>query len=91
MSQPHWKGRQFTGVAKVLSIMRGTPWAWARLGKLLDIQDGEGRVGDGLAKDRLGVGPEGGVQLLLRALGIHEGELDAMRFMVTENRLKVPP
>ena len=48
-----------------------------RLGKLLDIQDGEGRVGDGLAKDRLGVGPEGGVQLLLRALGIHEGELDA--------------
>ena len=31
MSQPHSKGRQFTGVAKVLSTIRGTPWAWAAL------------------------------------------------------------
>ena len=29
MSAPHSKGRQFTGVAKVLSTMSGTPWAWA--------------------------------------------------------------
>ena len=33
MSQPHSKGRQFTGVAKVLSMIRGTPWAWAALAK----------------------------------------------------------
>ena len=48
-----------------------------RLGKLLDVQHSEGGVGDGLAKDGLGVGSEGGVQFLLRALGIHEGKLDA--------------
>ena len=47
------------------------------LGELLNVQHSEGGVGDGLAEDRLGVGPEGGVQLLLRALGVHEGELDA--------------
>ena len=47
------------------------------LGELLNVQDGEGGVGDGLAEDRLGVGPEGGVQLLLGALGVHEGKLDA--------------
>ena len=29
MSAPHSMGRQFTGVAKVLSMIRGTPWAWA--------------------------------------------------------------
>ena len=29
MSAPHSMGRQFTGVAKVLSTIRGTPWLWA--------------------------------------------------------------
>ena len=29
MSAPQSKGRQFTGVAKVLSTIRGTPWLWA--------------------------------------------------------------
>ena len=29
MSAPHSKGRQLTGVGKVLSTMSGTPWAWA--------------------------------------------------------------
>ena len=31
MSAPHSKGRQPTGVAKVLSTIRGTPWLWAAL------------------------------------------------------------
>ena len=48
-----------------------------RLGELLNIQDGEGGVCNGLAEHRLGVGPEGGVQLLLGAVRVHEGELDA--------------
>ena len=56
---------------------KGNSVGMGRLGKLFDVQHGEGGVGDGLSKDRLGVGTEGGVQFLLRALGIHEGELDA--------------
>ena len=43
------------------------------LGELLNVQHRQGRVGDGLAENQLGVGPEGGVQLLLGAVGIHEG------------------
>ena len=46
-------------------------------GKLLDVQHGEGGVGDGLPEHRPGLGPEGGLQLRLRAVGIHEGEVDA--------------
>ena len=55
----------------------GHPVGVGRLGELLNVQDGEGRVGDGLTEHRLGVGAEGGVQLLLGALRVHEGELDA--------------
>ena len=61
------------------------------LGELFKVQDDEGGVGDGLPKDCLGVGAEGGVELLLGTVGVHEGELDAIRFMVTAKRLKVPP
>ncbi len=45
-------------------------------GELLDVQHGEGRVGDGLAEDGLGVGAEGSVQLLLGAVRGDEGEVD---------------
>ena len=48
-----------------------------RLGKLLDIQHGEGGIGDGLSEDGPGLRPEGGIQLLLGAVGVHEGEVDA--------------
>ena len=48
-----------------------------RPGELLDVQHGESRVGDGLAEHGLGVGPEGGLQLGLRAVRVHKGELDA--------------
>ena len=37
------------------------------LGKLFNVQHGQGGVCDGLAEHHLGVGPEGGVQLLLGA------------------------
>ena len=46
-------------------------------GELLDVQHRQGRVGDGLAEDRLGVGAEGGVQLFLRAVGGDESGLNA--------------
>ena len=33
ISAPHSKGRQLMGVAKVLSTISGTPWAWAAAAK----------------------------------------------------------
>ena len=47
------------------------------LGKLFNVQHGQGGVCDGLAEHNLGVRPEGGVQLLLGAQRIHEGGGDA--------------
>ena len=47
------------------------------LGKLLDIQHGQGGVGNGLAEHHLGVRPEGSVQLLLGAQRVHKGGLNA--------------
>ena len=43
----------------------------------LDVQNGQGGVGDGLAEDRLGVGTEGGVHLFVGAVGGDEGEVDS--------------
>ena len=42
------------------------------LGKALNIEHGKRGVGDGLAKDELGVGLEGGLQLLIGAVGCDE-------------------
>ena len=39
------------------------------LGKTLNVEHGEGGIGDGLAKDELGVRLEGGLQLLIGAVG----------------------
>ena len=50
MSQPNSKGRQRTGVGKVLSMTRGTLWAWAMLRQSLDVADDQRRVGHRLAK-----------------------------------------
>ena len=47
-------------------VMRG-------LGKALDIEYGKGGVGDGLAKDELGVGLKGSLKLLIGAVGSNEG------------------
>ena len=46
-------------------VMRG-------LGKALNIEHGEGGIGDGLAKDELGVGLEGCLELLIGAVGGNE-------------------
>ena len=46
-------------------------------GELLDVQHREGGVGDGLTEDGLGIGAEGRIQLLLRAVRGDEGELHA--------------
>src|SRR5699024_6770081 len=48
-----------------------------RLGKLFNVQHGEGGVGDGLAEHGLGVGAESGVQLFLGGGGGDEGDVDA--------------
>ena len=41
----------------------------------LDVEHRQGRIRDGLAEDALGVGAEGGRQLLIGAVRIHEGAL----------------
>ena len=46
-------------------------------GKSFNVQHRQGRVGDGLAEDRLGVGAEGSIQFILSAFGVDEGDLDA--------------
>ena len=47
------------------------------LGKTLDVQHCQGRIGDGLAEHSPGVGTEGGFQLLIRAVGVDKGGVDA--------------
>ena len=47
------------------------------LGKLLDVQHGQGRICDGLAEHYLGIGPECGVQLFLGAQRVHKGGFNA--------------
>ena len=46
-------------------------------GESLDVEHGEGGVGDGLAEDGLRVGLEGGIELLIGAIGRDEGALQA--------------
>ena len=48
-----------------------------RFGEGLDVQDCESRVGDRLAKDELGIGADGGGDLLLAGARAHKGGLDA--------------
>jgi hypothetical protein len=47
------------------------------LGKLLNVQHGQGRVCDGLAEHHLGVGLECGVQFFLGAQRVHKGGIDS--------------
>ena len=47
------------------------------LGKLFNVQHGQGGVCDGLTEHHLGVGLEGSVQLLLGAQGVYKGGSDA--------------
>ena len=45
-------------------------------GEALDIQHDQGGVGDALTEHHLGVGAEGGLQLLIGTVGIHKGALN---------------
>ena len=44
-------------------------------GKFFNVLHGKSRVGNGFAKNRLGVGPESGIQLFFRAVRVQEGGL----------------
>ena len=77
ISAPHSKGRQLTGVAKVLSTISGTPWLWAARAKSSISSTSEGRIGDGLPENRLGIGPECGSEILRRQSGETKGEIHA--------------
>ena len=48
-----------------------------RFGKFLDIENGEGGVGDRFAENGFGLGTEGRVEFFLGAVGRNEGEVDA--------------
>ena len=87
MSAPHSKGRQLMGVAKVLSTISGTPWAWAALAK----RSMSNTVSAGLAM----VSPNTALVLGRKAASssssVQSGEMKVkstpMRFMVTAKRL----
>ena len=91
ISAPHSMGRQLTGVAKVLSTIRGTPWRWAAAAKR-SISSTQ-REGFEI------VSPKTSFVFSRKAASssssVQSGETKVvsmpMRFMVTEKRLKVPP
>ena len=57
-------------------------------GKFFNIQHRQRRIGDGLAENGLGIGPEGCVQLLrVCSPGSTKVKSTPMRFMVTAKRL----
>ena len=53
------------------------PVSMSRIGKPLNIQNIQGRIGNGLPEHRLGVGLEGRLQLLVGAIGGNKGKIDA--------------
>ena len=46
-------------------------------GPALDVEDLHARVGEGFSEHQLGVGPDGGLNLLIAGIGLDEGNLDA--------------
>ena len=69
------EGTAVDGGGKGVVHDQGDAMGMGGLGELFDVQHGQGRVGDGLAEDGLGVGTESGVQFFLGAVGIDEGGL----------------
>jgi hypothetical protein len=60
-------------------------------GDCLDVEDFGLRVGDRLAEERLGVGPDRGTPRVERAGVVDEADLDAELGKVYFSRLTVPP
>ena len=91
MSAPHSMGRQLTGVAKVLSTMSGTPCecaAAANFSISSTVSAGFAIVSPNTA---LVLGRNAASSSSAVASGDTKVKSIPMRFMVTENRLKVPP
>ena len=91
MSAPHSKGRQLTGVGKVLSTMSGTPWAWAACANF----SMSSTVRAGLAMVSPNTTLVLGRNAAFSSSSVHRGSTKVASmpifFMVTEMRLKVPP
>ena len=58
------------------------------LGKDLDIQHRQSRVGDGFAEDQLGVGANGGANFLVSSIRADEGSIDAHALHGDGNQIK---
>ena len=91
MSAPHWKGRQPTGVGKVLSTIRGTPWSWAALANFSmssTVRAGFAMVSPKTARVL-------GRKAASNSSAVQSGETKVASMpilrMVTSMRLKVPP
>ena len=91
MSAPHWKGRQLTGVAKVLSTMRGTPWAWAALANFSKSRTMRAGLAMVSPKTALVLGRKAALSSSSVQSGSTKVNSMPIRFMVTAKRLKVPP
>ena len=91
MSAPHSKGRQLTGVGKVLSTISGTPWAWAALANFSI----SSTVRAGLAMVSPNTTLVLGRKAAFSSSSVHRGSTKVavmpILAMVTEMRLKVPP
>ena len=91
MSAPYSKGRKFTGVGKVLSTMRGTPWAWAALANFSTSRTMRAGLAMVSPKTALVLGRKAAFSSSSEQLGSTKVKSMPMRFMVTAKRLKVPP
>ena len=91
MSAPHSKGRQLTGVGKVLSTISGTPWAWAALANFSI----SSTVRAGFAMVSPNTTLVLGRKAAFSSSSVHRGSTKVavmpILAMVTEMRLKVPP
>ena len=91
MSAPHSKGRQLTGVGKVLSTISGTPWAWAALANF----SMSSTVRAGFAMVSPNTTLVLGRKAAFSSSSVHRGSTKVavipILAMVTEMRLKVPP
>ena len=69
------KGTAVNGGCKGIVHNQGNTMGMGCSGKFLNVQNSKGRIGNGLAKYRLGIGAEGSVQLFLCAVRVNESGL----------------
>ena len=91
ISTPYSNGRQFTGVGKVLSTIIGTPWlcaAFTNLSKSRTLNEGFEMLS---ANTALVLGRNAALSSSSEASGLTNVNSMPSFFIVTANRLKVPP